>query len=70
MTPYQEAVLRHRRAGGTWPPKAALPRWSGSGRWLPLARRSGSGGSSPVRCVECGHESKKTAVCPLCGEQL
>ena len=70
MTPYQEAVKRYTDSGGAWPPKAALPRWSGSGRWLPLARRSGSGGSSPVRCVECGHESKKTAVCPLCGEQL
>ena len=39
-TPYQEAVLSYTDApGGTWPPKAALQRWSGSGRYVhPLAR--------------------------------
>ena len=57
MTTYQDAVLRHRRAGGQWPPKAALPRWSGSGsgRWHPLARWAAAG-YAPVRCAECGAE--------------
>ena len=65
-TAYQEAVLKHRRAGGTWPPKPAGPRWSGSGRWRPLPRWS-----APIRCGECGHEAgPSSATCALCGAAL
>ena len=73
-SPYQEAVLRHRRAGGTWPPKPAGPRWSGTARGRVLPRWSSRlrPVGAPIRCAECGEEAASilTASCALCGASL
>ena len=62
MTPYERAVKRITDARGRWPPTMArmtLKPWPGTGRYAPL------------RCAECGHESKPlTSTCSLCGERL
>ena len=59
MTPREAAIKRYTDAGGTWPPKMARTRWPGTGRYAPL------------RCAECGYESRPMAsTCSLCGERL
>ena len=60
MTPREAAIKRITDAGGRWPPKKMrVARWPGSGRYAPL------------RCAECGHESRPlTSTCSLCGEDL
>ena len=60
MTPREAAIKRINDAGGTWPPtRTRVTPWPGSGRY------------APIRCGECGHESRPvTSVCELCGEDL
>ena len=61
---YDAAVQRIVDAGGKWPPsrtmaKMTLKPWAGTGRYAPL------------RCKECGYESRPmTSTCYLCGERL
>ena len=59
-TPREAAVKKIIDAGGTWPVKQTrVTPWPGSGRY------------APIRCTECGHESRPmTLTCELCGERL